>query len=77
MHYTDGSAIHPLVAGWLLVRENPDTRPESDPIQAVPTEFGHDALSELSGSGRARTQSRDRVRTRHGSDPRNVVRIPG
>ena len=43
--------------GWLLVRENPDSRHGSDPISALPIGFGHDELSDLSGSGRVRSQA--------------------
>src|SRR5579859_5471668 len=42
--------------GWLFGRENPITRPESDPILACPIGFRHDKLSDASDPGRVRTQ---------------------
>ena len=43
--------------GWLFGWENPITQPESDPIYAVLTGFGHRKLSDSSDPGRVRTQS--------------------
>ena len=45
-----------FVSGWRLVRVIPTSCPESVPILAVPTGFGHIAVSDSSDPGRVRTQ---------------------